>query len=82
MKARHHLQSFCPCNKKAKQLRGAKAIPKTTIKKIAELAGVGTATVERVLNERGGVRPDTVEKLSALCAMLIIRVVFLKNIKA
>lgn len=39
------------------------AIPKTTIKKIAELAGVGTATVERVLNERGGVRPDTVEKV-------------------
>jgi len=27
------------------------------------LAGVGTATVERVLNERGGVRPDTVEKV-------------------
>jgi LacI family transcriptional regulator len=36
---------------------------KTTIKKIAELAGVGTATVERVLNERGGVRPETVEKV-------------------
>ena len=27
------------------------------------MAGVGTATVERVLNERGGVRPDTVEKV-------------------
>lgn len=36
---------------------------KTTILDIAKSAGVGTATVERVLNGRGGVRPETVEKV-------------------
>lgn len=36
---------------------------KATYKSIAALAGVGTATVERVLNGRGGVRPETVEKV-------------------
>lgn len=36
---------------------------KSTFQDIAALAGVGTATVERVLNGRGGVRPDTVEKV-------------------
>lgn len=30
---------------------------------VAKLANVGTATVERVLNGRGGVRPETVEKV-------------------
>lgn len=36
---------------------------KATIKDIAEAAALGTATVERVLNGRGGVRPETVEKV-------------------
>lgn len=34
-----------------------------TYSAIAALAGVGTATVERVLNGRGGVRPETVERV-------------------
>lgn len=36
---------------------------KVTFVDIAKLAGVGTATVERVLNARGGVRPATTEKV-------------------
>lgn len=36
---------------------------KPTFHDIATRAGVGTATVERVLNGRGGVRPATVEKV-------------------
>lgn len=36
---------------------------KNTLIKVAELAGVGIATVDRVLNERGGVRPETVRKV-------------------
>lgn len=35
-----------------------------TIKDIAEAAGVGTATVDRVLNGRDGVRPETAQKIS------------------
>lgn len=34
-----------------------------TLKDIASAAGVGSATAERVLNGRGGVRPATVEKV-------------------
>ncbi|OHV79948.1 LacI family DNA-binding transcriptional regulator [Ensifer sp. LCM 4579] len=34
-----------------------------TLKDVAREAGVGTATVERVVNGRGGVRPETVEKV-------------------
>jgi hypothetical protein len=41
------------------------AIPKPTFQNIARLAGVGTATVERVLNGRGGVRPGLAEKVTA-----------------
>ncbi|WP_281281985.1 LacI family DNA-binding transcriptional regulator [Rubellimicrobium roseum] len=37
---------------------------------MASLAGVGTATVERVLNARGGVRPQTVEKVLAAARAL------------
>lgn len=36
---------------------------KISMIKVAELAGVGIATVDRVLNERGGVSPDTVRKV-------------------
>lgn len=43
---------------------------KATIPDIAQLAGVGTATVERVLNGRGGVRPATVEKVIAAARQL------------
>lgn len=38
-------------------------MPKPTYTDIAARAGVGTATVERVLNGRGGVRPETAEKV-------------------
>lgn len=43
---------------------------KPTYQEIARLAGVGTATVERVLNGRGGVRPETVEKVLAAARRL------------
>lgn len=42
---------------------GVVQVSKPNYRDIAELAGVGTATVERVLNGRGGVRPDLVEKV-------------------
>jgi LacI family transcriptional regulator len=38
-------------------------LSKATYAEVAKLATVGTATVERVLNGRGGVRPETVEKV-------------------
>lgn len=38
-------------------------MPKPTYTKIARLAAVGPATVERVLNGRGGVRAETAEKV-------------------
>jgi LacI family transcriptional regulator len=41
-----------------------------TFRDIARLAGVGTATVERVLNARGGVRPETVERVLAAARAL------------
>ncbi len=40
-------------------------MPKVTFADLAREAGVGTATVERVLNGRGGVRPETAEKVLA-----------------
>ncbi|TIV71959.1 MAG: LacI family DNA-binding transcriptional regulator [Mesorhizobium sp.] len=45
-------------------------MPKPTFLEIARRAGVGTATVERVLNGRGGVRPETVEKVVAAARTL------------
>ncbi|CAE1150790.1 LacI family DNA-binding transcriptional regulator [Serratia sp. Tan611] len=36
---------------------------KLTIGRLAQLAGVGVATVDRVLNERGGVAPETARKV-------------------
>lgn len=43
---------------------------KPTLKDIAALAGVGTATVERVLNGRGGVSPAKVERVIAAAQAL------------
>lgn len=43
---------------------------KPTFADIARKAGVGTATVERVLNGRGGVRPATAEKVIAAARTL------------
>lgn len=43
---------------------------KVTLKSVAELAGVGTATVERVLNGRGGVKLELVEKVIAAALKL------------
>jgi LacI family transcriptional regulator len=45
-------------------------VKKVTFREIAARAGVGTATVERVLNGRGGVRPETVEKVIAAARRL------------
>jgi LacI family transcriptional regulator len=41
-----------------------------TISEIARLAGVGTATVDRVLNKRPGVNPETVQKVMQVVAEL------------
>lgn len=41
-----------------------------TISEIARLAGVGTATVDRVLNRRPGVNPETVQKVMQVVADL------------
>ena len=41
-----------------------------TIAAIARLAGVGTATVDRVLNQRPGVNPETVERVMQVMAGL------------
>jgi LacI family transcriptional regulator len=41
-----------------------------TIVEIARLAGVGTATVDRVLNKRPGVNPETVQKVLQVVAEL------------
>lgn len=43
---------------------------KPTFAEIARQAGVGTATVERVMNGRGGVRPATAEKVIAAARAL------------
>lgn len=40
-------------------------MPKVTFADLARHAGVGTATVERVLNGRGSVRPETAERVIA-----------------
>ena len=45
-------------------------MPKPTFSDIAAHAGVGTATVERVLNGRGGVRPATAERVLAAARAL------------
>ncbi|PZM14588.1 LacI family DNA-binding transcriptional regulator [Rhizobium tubonense] len=45
-------------------------MPKITIRDVALQAGVGTATVERVINGRGNVREDTVQKVLAVVERL------------
>lgn len=45
-------------------------MPKPTFQQIALRAGVGTATVERVLNGRGGVRPETAKRVIAAARAL------------
>lgn len=49
---------------------GANILTRPTFSDIARHAGVSTATVERVLNGRGGVRPPTVEKVVAAARAL------------
>jgi len=51
---------------------------KPTTKDLAKLAGVSLATVDRVLNGRGGVRPATVERVTA--AIKSLR--YVRNISA
>jgi LacI family transcriptional regulator len=43
---------------------GFKIVKKVKLSDIAREASVGTATVERVLNSRGNVRPETVERVA------------------
>ena len=45
----------------------------TTIKEIAELAGVSRGTVDRVLNNRGAVHPKTAEKILDIARALDYR---------
>lgn len=49
---------------------GAGRVTKPNFQTIAARAGVGTATVERVLNGRGGVRPETAMKVVAAARAL------------
>ena len=42
-----------------------------TIKEIAALAGVSRGTVDRVLNDRGAVNPETVSQLTHIHAPLL-----------
>jgi LacI family transcriptional regulator len=44
--------------------------PSPTISEIARLAGVGTATVDRVLNRRPGVNPETMQRVMQVVAEL------------
>ncbi|WP_424553607.1 LacI family DNA-binding transcriptional regulator [Shinella sp.] len=53
----------------SKAIFGGK-VGRSNYKDIARRAGVGTATVERVLNGRGGVRPELVEKVVAAARSL------------
>jgi len=41
-----------------------------TIKEIAALAGVSRGTVDRVLNDRGAVNPETAEKIRKIAKEL------------
>ncbi len=45
----------------------------TTIKDIADLAGVSRGTVDRVLNHRGDVNPKTVAKVNEIAQALNYR---------
>ncbi|MDE6961557.1 MAG: LacI family transcriptional regulator, partial [Lachnospiraceae bacterium] len=45
----------------------------TTIKDIADLAGVSRGTVDRVLNNRGAVSPETAEKVLEIVRALDYR---------
>lgn len=44
-----------------------------TIKEIADLAGVSRGTVDRVINKRGAVNPETAEKINEIIRMLNYR---------
>ena len=46
---------------------------KIRLQDIAELTGVGIATVDRVLNERGNVAPQTAEKVLAVARRLKLK---------
>ena len=47
--------------------------PRASLNDVAELAGVGIATVDRVLNERGGVSPKTARKIIDAARQLDLR---------
>lgn len=51
----------------------ARRLGRSKLDDVAELAGVGIATVDRVLNERGGVKPDTARRVLAAARQLHLR---------
>ena len=48
-----------------------------TIKEIAALAGVSRGTVDRVLNDRGAVNPETAEKIRKIVRVLIVLLILI-----
>jgi LacI family transcriptional regulator len=50
-------------NGEVREGAGNYVMAKVTLQDLATAAGVGTATAERAINGRGGVRPETVEKV-------------------
>ena len=52
---------------------GRKGPERSKLEDVAALAGVGIATVDRVLNERGGVKPDTARRVLAAARQLGLR---------
>ena len=51
----------------------SKAARRTGLEEVAALAGVAVATVDRVLNERGGVRPETASRVLAAARQLRLK---------
>ena len=62
-------QTLQACRVRSGGVKGATAL-KPTFANIARVAGVGAATVERVLNGRGGVSPPLIERVLAAARAL------------
>lgn len=64
---------MCPCtNRMCSSTLGVKSLP-VTIRDIARAAGVSRGTVDRVLNNRGGVRPELERKIRRMILELDYR---------
>ena len=51
-----------------------------TIKQIADLCGVSRGTVDRVINERGNVKPETKELVLSMAKELILSLMMLSEV--